>query len=111
MRVVVQTVVIFVISLLFELFLPWWGVSIAGFLAGYGLHARLSFLTGFAAIAILWLSRILVFEHSAATPLAEKVAHIFSLPSHSMLILVSILIGGTVCGMATLTGSLLRDIK
>lgn len=109
MRAVVQTAVILAMGLAFELFLPWWSIAIAGCLAGYGIHARLSFLTGFVAIVILWLSRILIFEHGAATPLAEKVARIFSLPSHSLLILVTVLIGGIVGGMATLTGSLLRQ--
>ncbi len=111
MRVVVQTIAILIISFLFELLFPWWSIAVAGCLVGYGMNARWSFVTGFVAIVILWLSRILVFEHSAATPLAEKVARIFTLPNHATLILVTTLVGGIVGGMATLTGSLLRERK
>jgi hypothetical protein len=111
MRAVVQTIAILLVSFLLELFFPWWSIAVAGCLVGYGMNARWSFATGFAAITVLWLSRILVFEHSAATPLAEKVAHIFTLPNHITLILVTVLVGGIVGGMATLTGSLLRGIK
>lgn len=108
MKVFAQILGIFIISLAFELFLPWWSVALAGFLVGYVVHARLSFLTGFVAITLLWLSRILLFEYSAATPLTEKVAHIFALPNHYFLIMITVSIGGIVGGMATLTGSLLR---
>jgi len=111
MKVLVQILAIVVISFAFELFLPWWSIALAGLLVGYGTQARLSFLTGFIAITVLWLLRILIFEYSAATPLTEKVAHIFALPNHYVLIIITVFIGGIVGGMATLTGSLLRERK
>ena len=108
MKAAFQILAILIISFVFELFLPWWSIAVAGFIVGCSIRARFSFLNGFMAIVVLWLSRILIFKHSAATPLIEKVARIFTLPSHNVLIVITILIGGIVGGMGTLTGSLLR---
>lgn len=107
MRFLLQLIVIALLAFVLELFLPWWSIALAAFAGGAVLHSRMNFLAGFLAIALLWFFHALIINASAAAPLADRVAKIFSLNS-TLLIIVTALIGGLVGGFAAMAGGALR---
>jgi hypothetical protein len=108
MRFLIQVITIIILAFLLELFLPWWSIALAALAAGIAVRSNANFLAGFLGIAILWLAKAWLIDSSAATPLIEKVARIFTLPNKSLLFLIMALLGGLVGGFAALTGSLLK---
>lgn len=107
MRFVLQLIVIAVLAFVLELFLPWWSIAVAAFIGGVALNTRTNFLAGFLGIALLWFFHALIITSSAAAPLADRVAKLFSLNS-TLLMVVTALIGGLVGGFAAMAGGALR---
>ena len=91
-----------------ELFLPWWSIAIAAFIAGVAIRSSAPFLAGFISIALLWTVKAWFIDSGAPAPLAEKVSAIFQLPNKALLFAVMASLGGLVGGFATLTASLLK---
>jgi len=110
MKFAIQVFMIILLAYLLELFLPWWSVAIAAFLAGVVINTNANFLAGFLAIGLLWFLGAILIESSAAAPLTERVAAIFSLPKFGLFI-VTVVIGGLVGGFAAMTGGALRKGK
>jgi hypothetical protein len=111
MRFVFQLIAIMLTAFVFELFLPWYSIAVAGFIFGYGLRSNANFLAGFLGVALLWLGYIILIEASASADLADRVAKIFPVKEKNYLIAITILLGGLVAGFATLTGSLLHPSR
>ncbi len=108
MKLLGQFVFIFIISYIFELFLPWWSIAIAAFVGGITLRTKINFLIGFLAVACLWLTKAWFISSHDVNSLTEKVAHIFTLNSKASLFTLMALLGGLVGGFACLTGALVR---
>lgn len=111
MRFTVQLILIIFLAGIFELFLPWWSIAIAGFIGGALLHSRFNFLAGFLGCGLLWLGMAIVIDSAAAAPLVERVAAIFMGISKTALFVVTAFIGGLVGGFAAMTGGSLRKQK
>jgi hypothetical protein len=110
MKFFLQLIFIVVLGYVLELFFPWWTIAIAAFLGGLLFDSRSNFGAGFLAIALLWTLKALLIENTAAAPLADRVATIFSL-SKPFLFVVTASIGGLVGGFASMTGSALNKGK
>lgn len=108
MRFTVQILVIVILGFFLELFLPWWSVAIAAFVGGVLVNTRMNFLGGFFAIGILWLVKALITDLSTDSDLTKRVAMIFMLHSKTLLVLITLLLGGLVGGFATMSGGALR---
>lgn len=108
MRFAVQILVIVVLGFFLELFFPWWSVAIAAFCGGLLIHTRMNFLGGFLGVGLLWLAKALITDLSSDSDLTERVAAIFMLHSKTLLLLVTVLLGGIVGGFASTTGGALR---
>jgi len=112
MKFLLQIVFITVVAFVLELFLPWWSITFAAFAGGLLIKKSPSnFFGGFIAIALLWFLKALVIDSQAVTPLAEKVAHIFSLPGKWWLMIVMSFVGGLVGGMGALAGSQVGNVR
>lgn len=111
MKFIVQMVVIAVLGWLLTLFLPWWGIALAGFAGGYAVKSKANFTAGFFAIAILWLLHALLIEMYASAPLTEKIAMLLMVKNKTLLMAITASIGGLVGGFSALTGSLLQSDK
>jgi hypothetical protein len=107
MKFLIQVIAILIVAFVLELFMPWWSIALAAFAGGYVLKSKANFLAGLLGIALLWFIKAVMLDASAAAPLAERVAGIFSL-SKPLLMLVTALIGGLVGGFAAMTGALLK---
>ncbi len=110
MKFAIQLIFIILVAFVLELFLPWWSVAIASFAGGMLFNTRFNFGAGSLAIAILWTIKALMIDSSAAAPLAERVATIFTI-SKPILFLVMAILGGLVGGFAAMTGSALNKSK
>ena len=100
-----------ILSLLLQLFLPWWTVAPVAFgLALWrGRSGWQAFGAGFGAVALVWLLASAFSHFRTGGILTEKVATLLTLPSPLLLLLVTALIGGLVGGMAALTGYFFRQ--
>lgn len=107
MKFILQVLTTAILGYVLELFLPWWSIAVAAFLAGLILRTDANFLAGLLGISLLWLLAAFITDHSATTRLADKVAEIFSL-SKPLLFVVTGLIGGLVGGFAAMTGGALH---
>jgi hypothetical protein len=108
MRLIYQLISILFFAFVLEMLLPWWSIAIAAFAGGLLLKSKYNFIAGVLGIGILWLGAALIIDLTSATPLTEKVAHIFSLPNKAMLFLVTAILSGLVGGFACLAGSVLK---
>ena len=108
MRFIIQLLTVIAIGFVFELFLPWWSVAIAAFIAGFVVRSNANFLAGLLGVALLWLTKAWLIDMSSPSILAEKVADICPLHSKSLLFIVMAIMGGLVGGFAALTGSLIK---
>ena len=106
------SVFIFIVGLAAQLLFPWWILAViafvlAGWLASKGSQA---FWAGFSGIALSWLVVSLFYYIRNDGILAERVATLFKLPHASLILLVTVLIGGLAGGAAALAGYYCRRL-
>ena len=97
---------ILAISLLLQLFLPWWIIAPVAFGLAFwrSQSARQAFLAGFGAIFVLWLVAAMIPDFRNDHILSTKVAILFPVRYPVLLMLVTALIGGLVGGLASWSG-------
>lgn len=112
MKFVLSVLLIAALAFLSGLFLPWWGIAIAAFIAallipqGNGRH----FLAGFTALFLLWGIVALAIDTANNSLLSKKIAQLFPLGgSAAALILVTAMVGAIVGGLAAWSGGSLRN--
>lgn len=95
------------------IFLPWWSVALAGFLAGVWLLQKpaAAFLSGFFAVFLLWAGFAFLRSQLNDDILATRFAQlILKSDNPLLLILLTGMIGGLTAGLGALSGSLGRTI-
>lgn len=105
------TLLIIVSAFLLNLFLPWWSIAIPGLFLGYrfNLKALPSFGWGFLALFLLWGAQALYIHLANDAILSSRIAEMLQLGSPYLVVLITAVIGGLVSGLATLTGSLVKE--
>jgi len=96
------------------LYLPWWSIAVAAFIVSAVIHQTpgKSFLSGFAALFLLWGTLAFYISNNNENLLAHKVSLIIlKTDSPFALILVTALIGALVAAFAALAASYLRASK
>ncbi len=94
------------------IFLPWWGIAIAGIISGAWLLQKpgVAFLSGFTAVFLLWAGFALVRSQMNDDILATRfVKLILKNDQPLLLVLMTGVIGGLVAGLGALSGSLGRS--
>ncbi len=111
MKLIVAIILTALLAFVGGLYLPWWSVAIAAFLAALliPLRSGKAFLSGFLGVFILWALLAWRIDMNNEGILSKKVAEIFHLGGSSfLLILVTAFIGALVGGIAAMSGSFLR---
>jgi hypothetical protein len=111
MKFLLTTLLIFLLSFIAGLYLPWWSIAIVAFAAALLMQPRIGFgfLSGFLAIFLLWASIAFWIDVNNESILSRKVALLFPLGGSSvLLILITAFIGGLVGGFAAMAGSSIR---
>jgi hypothetical protein len=105
--------IILILSYVGSLFLPWWIVAVAAFLAALfvGKKSGSAFLSGFAAVFVLWVVWALVKSIPNDNILASRVVQLFPLPNYWIWVLiVTGFVGGLVGGMGALSGVMVKKV-
>lgn len=112
MRLILLIIAIAVISFVLQLFLPWWIIALVAWVLTFlgATQGWKAFLAGFTGIAIGWLVMCLFLHIRNNGLLTAKVATLFKLPNGTLLILVTVLLGGLVGGFAGLAGYFSRKV-
>lgn len=105
--------VIFILSFVLQLFLPWWSSAILCFVIGAYFSGKLkkAFLSGFLGLGALWLLVALYAQIQNQNILAAQLAILFSLPSGWFLPFISGLLGGLIGGLSILSGKWIGQLR
>jgi len=103
--------IILITAFLLNLFLPWWSIAIPGLILGYIFNQKPlpSFGWGFLALFVLWGGQAFYVHYANGAILSSRIAEMLSLNSPLLVVLITGIIGGLVSGVATLTGSLVKE--
>ena len=114
MKFFISLILTILLSFAFCLFLPWWSIAIAAFLVAALIPQKpgKAFITGFAALFLLWGGLSFWISNNNNHVLAHKVSQlILKMDNPVLLVLATTLIGALVAGFAALAGSYLRKTK
>lgn len=100
------------VSLLLQLFLPWWSLAIAAFACSFflGKRAAASFSAGLLGCGLVWLLMALYVHFTKGDIMTDRIAMLLNLPSSWILFASVFLISGIVGGLAALSGYYLKAI-
>ena len=109
---ITTAIYVVVFGLIAGMTLPWWGIGVAGFVAGFwrAPSAWKALGAGFGGSGILWLAAAGYIHLKTGGILTVKIAEIAGLSHPSALVALTGLIGGLVGGLATAAGSHLRSL-
>jgi hypothetical protein len=111
MKFFVAFILTALLSFACSLFFPWWTIAVASFTVAIVIHQRpiASFLAGFLALFILWISQSFIIDLHNEHLLSTRVASILPFGgSYAAVIIFTGLVGGVVSGMAALTASFVK---
>ncbi len=103
-------IIVSIIALVLQHFLPWWSIAIAAFIFGLLIdqNPKLAFIHGFMGIFILWAGIALYVYFVNEGVLAQRLATMMGLPYGLLPVLITGISGGIVGGLFALSG---RDLK
>ncbi len=109
MRFLYSILMVGVLSAVAEYFLPWWSMAVVCFLVALFMKwsGGKSFVMGFCGVGMLWLILALLRDVANEHILSARMASLFHLPNSALFILVTVVIGGLVGGLAAWAGALL----
>lgn len=109
----ILTLLIFILAFILNLLLPWWSIALPGLFLGYYYRKPVlpSFGWGFLALFILWVAEAWYIHSANDGLLSGRIAEMLQLSSPYWVILITGIIGGIVSGLATVTGTLISDLK
>jgi hypothetical protein len=105
-------ILVAVMALILQLFLPWWSIVLAGLTYGFLFIQKpgKAFLGGFLGIFLLWGIMASYITYVNDGILAARLASLFSLPHGLFAVLATALTGGLAGGVSALTGNLFRSL-
>ena len=110
MKFLISTLIIAILSIMLQVYFPWWCVAIAAGVVA--IVARMkpwqAFLSGFLGIGLVWLTHAWMLDAGNNSLLSGKIAQILPIGSTMGLLLLTAAVGALVGGFSALTGSLLR---
>lgn len=112
MKFIYLLIIVALGSYVFDLFLPWWSIVIAGFAGGmlFRIRGRSAFLAGVISLGLLWGGTAFIINIQNQSILSERIAALFNVGEPAILILLTGIIGGVIGGFATLSGNLFRKL-
>lgn len=114
MKFIIALLLTILLAFVAGLYLPWWGIAIAAFVAALLVHqsAGKSFLAGLVGLWLLWSGLAWWMDAANDSILSSRVVKLLPLPDGSIwLVLFTGLVAGLVGGMAALTAHFLRARK
>ena len=110
MKQLFSILLIAILSAIATAFFPWWMVAIVTFSVVALVRPTRPFLIGFAGVALFWLALILMRDIPNQHILSQRMSKLFSLPHYSIFIIVDVLLGGLVGGLAAWSAAAMRKL-
>jgi hypothetical protein len=112
MKFLIIVIVIGILTVLFEQFLPWWSIAIAAFSGGLifkskGINA---FLAGALGVGLVWLWVSWRIDYLTGSILTDKIARLFQMENKDLLIALTVLLGSIVGAFSAWTGHNFRSL-
>ncbi|WP_207433437.1 hypothetical protein [Sabulibacter ruber] len=103
---------ILLLSLLAQFFLPWWSIAVVCFGVAFLRATRggQAFLAGFLAIGVTWLGAALFWHLVTDGLLSTRVATMLTINSPWLLMAATVLVAGVVGGISALSGFYVRRV-
>jgi hypothetical protein len=108
----IQIILIALVSLVAQLFLPWWSLALVAFGVCFWRSpgSGRAFLYGFAGIAVVWLVYALLIQLQTDGVFVGRMSELLFKTNTSVLpVLVTTLLGGIVGGIAGVAGYFVRQ--
>ena len=108
----IQILLIAVLSLLAQLFLPWWSLAIVAFAVCFWRSEGIgrAFVYGFLGVAFVWLGYALLIHVRTDGIFTGRMGELlFKTNSIAIPMLVTAILGGLVGGLAGLSGYVIRE--
>ncbi len=102
-----------IIAFTFSLFMPWWSVMLAAFIAAliFPLKRAAVFFVPFVAILAFWCIQAFSLANGNDFVLAKKIAVLFPLGGNEyLLLLVTGIVGGLAAGVAGIFGKQCKNV-
>jgi hypothetical protein len=109
MRFVLALVIIAILAFLAGVYFPWWTIALVAALVAALIPQRplYSFLSGFVAVAGLWILLASLINASNTGILAGRIGRLMGVGNHPVvMVLLSGFVGGLVAGLAALSVAL-----
>lgn len=112
MKFIVKFIIIAILTVLFEIFLPWWSIALAAFLGGLIVKSRgiNAFLAGALGVGLVWLWVAWRIDYVTDSILTEKMAQLFRIENKNLMIGITVLLGSIVGAFAAWTGHNFRSL-
>jgi hypothetical protein len=112
MRFITVIIITAISALLFHQFLPWWGITLAGVLAGVVLEIKpaAGFFAAFFGGLLVWGGMALWINAGNEGIMAARIGELFGGIGTIGILMVTALFGGVLAGVGGLAGQFLRQI-
>lgn len=103
---ILAILVIFILSFIAELLLPWWSIAIVALAVGFWKMSTgwKAFRAGFLGVGILWFVSSGFIHFRTEGILTSRIGGMLSLPLPILVVLITGLVGGLVGGLAATSG-------
>jgi hypothetical protein len=97
------------LAALAESLLPWWSCAVVSFLVSLLMRqgGGRSFFMGFLGVGLLWFIAAMLHDMGNEHILSTRMATLFKLPGHGLFLLVTVMVGALIGGLAAWAGALL----
>ena len=111
MKFAVNLIITALLSIVLNLFLPWWSIMLAAFITGFVIDLKGSavFLAPFLGVLFLWMVYGYLLSSANDFILSTKIANLLPLGGNVMLLtLITGVVGGIAAGVAGFSGKQLK---
>ncbi len=111
MKFIVATLLTAFLAFFGGLYLPWWSLVIAAFIAGWLVYqsAWRSFLAGFLGLFLLWSFLAWWSDSANESILSARISQLLPGPDNALFVIILTgILAGIPAGMGALTGHILR---
>lgn len=112
MRPIIPIVIQTLLTILMQLFLPWWSIAVVAFAFCFGRPegSIRSFVYSFTGVAAAWFGYILLQHIQTGGVLTSRISEVLKLPANPVfMLIITPLVGGLVAGFAGIAGYFVRQ--
>ena len=112
MKTIIAIITVGILTWVLGTALPWWSIALAGFIGGlaFGSKASQAFVISLLGTGIAWLLMCFLINQNNDALLSTQIGQVLGGLSPILLILIVVVLGGLVSGLAGCSGFFFRKI-